>query len=139
MRALLDTCVISELHRAGGEQKVGAAVAALRDEDLFLSVVTVGELTRGVLRLAQGRRKTELTAWLQTLKRDYTGRILPVDGETAELWGELTAKAEAKGRVVPIADGLIAATSLQHGLHILTRNVDDFRMTGAMVSNPWAP
>jgi toxin FitB len=134
---LLDTCVLSDLQRAGGDPQVRAAVAALQDDELFLSVITIGELTRGVLRLAAGKRKADLNAWLQNLKVNYASRILPVDGETAEIWGEISARAEAQGRIIPAADGLIAASALQHGLHIFTRNVEDFRATGAMISNPW--
>jgi predicted nucleic acid-binding protein len=135
MRVLLDTCVISELQRPGGDSGVRAAVSAL--DEIFLSVITLGEITKGVLRLAEGRRKTDLTAWLRSLDRNYAGRILNIDRETVGLWGEITALAEARGRALPIADGLIAATAIQHGLRIYTRNVEDFRESGAMVINPW--
>jgi predicted nucleic acid-binding protein len=136
VRVLLDTCVISELQRLGGDAGVRAAVSAL-DDEIFLSVITLGEITKGVLRLADGRRKTDLMVWLRSLDRNYAGRILNIDRETVGLWGEITALAEARGRALPIADGLIAATAIQHGLRIYTRNVEDFRESGAMVTNPW--
>ncbi len=139
MRVLLDTCVVSELQRRGGELRVRKAVAALISDETFLSVITVGEITRGVLRLPAGRRRTELMEWLQSLDRDYRGRLLAVDRETVAVWGEITARAEALGRILPIADGLIAATALQHGLRIYTRNTEDFEVTGVMLTNPWSP
>ncbi|MFC5860742.1 type II toxin-antitoxin system VapC family toxin [Acidicapsa dinghuensis] len=137
MRALLDTCVLSELNRKGGSSQVRTAVDALEDEDLYISAITVGELTKGVLRLPPGKRRSELTTWLLALRQHYSGRILAVDEDTAELWGEIAAHAEARGKIIPALDGLIAATAMQHGLHILTRNTDDFLATGAMLSNPW--
>jgi len=71
------------------------------------------------------------------LEQDYAERILPVDAETARVWGELTAAARARGKTVSVSDGLIAATALRHGLHVMTRNVSDFIDTGAMLINPW--
>lgn len=114
-----------------------AAVQALASNDIFLSVITLGEITKGVLRLPQGQRRTDLLAWLRGLDSNYAGRILGVDRETVGIWGEITALAEARGRVLPVADGLIGATALQHGLKIFTRNEDDFLVTGALVANPW--
>ena len=71
------------------------------------------------------------------LEQDYAERILPVDAETARVWGELTAAAQSGGKAVSVSDGLIAATAIRHGLHVMTRNVSDFRDTGAMLINPW--
>lgn len=138
MRILLDTCVILELHRRGGEAGVRAAVSAHVAEDVFLSVITVGEITKGVLRLPHGRKRTELTNWLGTLDREFVGRVLDIGRETVGIWGEISALAEAHGQILPVADGLIAATAIQHGLRIYTRNVADFIGTGAMVVNPWS-
>jgi toxin FitB len=116
---------------------VRAAVSAHAPEDVFLSVITVGEITKGVLRLPDGRKKAELTNWLLALDRDFAGRVLDIGRETVGIWGEISALAEARGRILPIADGLIAATAIQHGLRIYTRNVEDFAMTGVLVTNPW--
>jgi predicted nucleic acid-binding protein len=136
---LLDTCVISELHRRGGDVSVRTAVSALVAEDVFLSVISVGEITKGVLRLPPGSKRTELTQWLAALDRDFAGRVLDVGRETVGIWGEITARMESQGRILPIADGLIAAAALQHGLRIYTRNVADFDKTGVLVTNPWNP
>jgi toxin FitB len=137
VKVLLDTCVLSELNRRGGEASVRAAVSVHAPEDVFLSVITVGEITKGVLRLPEGRKKVELTNWLLALDRDFAGRVLDIGRETVGIWGEISALAEAGGRVLPIADGLIAATAIQHGLRIYTRNVEDFAITGVLVTNPW--
>jgi predicted nucleic acid-binding protein len=134
---LLDTCVLSELQRPGGSSKVRESVESLGEDEIYLSVITFGEITKGVQRLADGRRKSDLLAWLNGLDRFYSGRLLGIDRETAGIWGEIAARAETQGRVLAASDGLIAATALQHGLRILTRNIADFAITGVLLSNPW--
>ncbi len=137
MRLLLDTCVVSEARRGKGHPRVLALLDSVRSEDLFLSVITVGELAKGIALLRSGKRKQLLRNWLLTLERDYAERILPVDGETARVWGELTAAARRRGKAVSVSDGLIAATAIRHGISVVTRNVSDFCETGAMLINPW--
>ncbi len=138
MRALLDTCVLSELNRqGGGAQQVSQAVSELADEAIFLSVVSLGEIAKGVALLDAGARQRGLLSWLNGLESQFADRLLPVDSETARVWGELTARAQQQGRTVHVADGLIAATALRHGLHVMTRNVSDFEPTGALLINPW--
>lgn len=137
MKVLLDTCVVSEIRRPQGAQEVKSAVAALDDQDTFLSVVTLGELAGGVARLAHGRRRTGLFAWLEGLETHFADRILPIDPRTARLWGELDALARSVGRPAGVPDGLIAATARAHGLHVMTRNVQDFEPLGALTVNPW--
>lgn len=137
MRVLIDTCVISELQRKAGNARVRSRVDAMRAQDIFMSVITLGELTKGVKRLADGKKKTALAAWVLTLEQEYGPRILPVDADTARIWGEVSAVAQERGKTVGAADGLIAATGIRHGLHVMTRNAGDFRETGAMVINLW--
>jgi predicted nucleic acid-binding protein len=137
VRVLLDTCVVSELRRTGFEPRVAAAIGALGTDDVHLSVVTLGELTCGVARLADGARKSALEIWLAGLERDYAERVLAIDAETARLWGVMTARAQAAGRTVAAADGLIAASAKRHGLTVMTRNVRDFEPTGVDIVNPW--
>jgi predicted nucleic acid-binding protein len=134
---LLDTCVVSELRRTGGEPRVAAAVGALAVDDIHLSVVTLGELVCGVARLADGVRRSGLEVWLAGLERDYADRILSIDAETARLWGVMTARAQVGGFTVAAADGLIAASARRHGLTVMTRNVRHFAPTGVDVVNPW--
>ena len=137
MRFLLDTCVLSEIQRKRGDPRVRVRVGSIPGDNLFLSVLTVGELTQGIELLSAGDRKRTLRRWLETLEQDYADRILAVDTETARIWGELTARARSQGRTVPASDGLIAATGIRHGLHVMTRNISDFAHTGAMLINPW--
>jgi predicted nucleic acid-binding protein len=112
-------------------------LATAQPDDLFLSVVTIGEITHGIARLPAGAKRRELEAWLAMTERHFSDRILPIDRDIAQLWGEMTAKASQAGRVLHVADGLIAATALHHGLRILTRNVKDYEATGVLVLNPW--
>lgn len=138
MKVLLDTCVISELHREGGNPMVRMVLSRHRPDEVYLSAVTMGEITKGLMRLPEGRKRERLAEWLRGLDQSFQGRILPLDRETARIWGEITALSELRGRVLPPADGLIAATAIQYGLRIYTRNVVDFEGTGAMVVNPWS-
>ena len=137
MRVVLDTCVISEIVRPQGSQRVKDRVALFPRESTFLSVITVGELARGVGLLAPGKKRDGYDAALMQLERDYGERILNVDVDTGRLWGEIDALCQSKGRRLPVLDGLIAATALRHGLHVVTRNVGDFESTGALIVNPW--
>lgn len=137
MRVLLDTCALSELSKPVPNPGVRAVVGRLRPADLYVSVLTAGQIGKGVALLDDGKRKSELTVWLQTLECTYADRMLPVDLETCRIWGELTAKAQRTGQVVPATDGLLAATAVRHGLHVMTRNVAHFEVTGVPLLNPW--
>lgn len=137
MRVLLDTCVISELRKETGSADVRARIESMRARDLFISVITLGELAKGVARLPAGKKREVVGKWVVTLEQEYDKRILPVTTDTARIWGELTAAALDRGRTIGAADGLIAATAIQHGLRVMTRNVDDFAASGAMLIDPW--
>jgi predicted nucleic acid-binding protein len=137
VRTLIDTCVLSELRQPHPSPRVTAHFAALANDDIFLSVVTIGELRKGIDQLRAGSKKSGLETWLQQLVSATSGRLLPIDLETASLSGELAAKAAKAGRPVPAIDCLIAATAIQHGLHLMTRNVADFEPTGVLLVNPW--
>jgi toxin FitB len=138
LRVLLDTCVLSELRRPKGDPGVRRAVDALGSDDLFVSVLSVGEIAKGIALLEESKNKRNLQAWLQALERHYADRVLPVDLETSHIWGELTAAAQKTGKIVPASDGLIAATARRHGLHVMTRNTEHFEPTGVLLLNPWA-
>jgi hypothetical protein len=134
---LLDTCAVSELKKPAPDPAVVAAIAAIPSEDLFLSVLSVGAIGKGIDLLADGRRKRELSAWLLRLERDYRDRLLSVDLDTAHIWGEITARRQKSGQALAAVDGLIAATALRHGLHLMTRNEADFADTGVLITDPW--
>jgi predicted nucleic acid-binding protein len=137
VKLLLDTCVLSEIRNRDGSPAVKDFIAAMPAKALLLSIITVGEITKGIALLPDGRKKRELTAWRLGLCAQFEDRILPLDQESAEIWGELSAAGQKKGMVIPAADGLIAATALRHGLHVVTRNTPHFEAAGAMVVNPW--
>ena len=140
MKYLLDTCLVSELVKPRPNSAVANWVGAQPEFNLFLSVLTLGELRRGVERLPDGRKRVRLTNWLDDdLKLRFSGRLLPIDEEVVECWGIVSARAMAKGLAIPVIDGLIAATALVHGLTVVTRNVADMQASGVLLFNPWSP
>ena len=138
MRVLLDTCVLSELRLPNPHPAVRRAIESFDANDLFVSVLSIGEVSKGVALLAEGLKKRALQNWLQRLESNYSERILSVDLETGRIWGELVAAAQRAGRPVAAVDALIAAIARRHGLHLMTRNTADFEPTGVLVLNPWA-
>lgn len=139
MSFLLDTNVLSEVRRPQPEPRVLAWLDAADEDRLFLSVMTAGELARGIGLLAEGKRKRELRAWLETdLPARFGDRLLPVDGESAAIWGEIMAVSQRTGRNMGAMDGWIAATALRHELVLVTRNVKDFAGSGPDLLNPWS-
>ncbi len=137
MRTLLDTYILSELRHPNCNQGVKNAVAQLVSEEIFVSVISIGEIVKGIELLEASRRKKELLSWIRKLELNYADRLLPVDLEVVRIWGEITAVAQKQGITIPVCDGLIASTARRHGLHLMTRNTADFKYTGVMLINPW--
>ncbi len=137
MRVLLDTCIISELWRKDGSEKVRHHISILNPGDTYLSVLTIGEIAKGIHLLKEGKKKSVLETKLMFLENQYQDNILTLDVATMKLWGEMLALGQKKEKSIPASDGLIAATALRHGLRIMTRNVSDFEHTGALLTNPW--
>ena len=137
MKVLLDTCVLSEIQQAKPNFAVVSYLRTLDAPKAFISAITVGELTKGIELLEPGKRKSGLEGWLGGLEEHYSTRILPIDADIARIWGELLANARRQGIGLPAIDGLIAATAIHHGLHLVTRNVSDFSATGVLLINPW--
>jgi predicted nucleic acid-binding protein len=107
---------------------------------VFMSVLTVGEISKGIARLGAGRRKNHLQQWLtHELPEWFDGRVLSVDWNIAHEWGRLTAMSNENGRPLPAIDGLLAATALHHGLVLVTRDTSEVTGTGVPVLNPWLP
>lgn len=138
MKVLLDTCAVSDYNKPLQYPALVAFVDSLPDEVLFVSVLTLGEIVKGIDMLPPGQKKAALQAWYAGLLAAYSDRILPIDPETAEVWGRITAACAARNLDLPAVDGLIAAAALRHGLAVLTRNEKHFRQTGAAVVNPWS-
>jgi predicted nucleic acid-binding protein len=135
---LLDTNCISELVRSKPEPRVLDWMEAADESLLYLSVLTLGEIRKGVAQLPQGKRRTHLETWLELeLRARFSGKILPIDAAIAERWGLLAAEAKRKGTSLSAIDGLLAATALHHSLTIVSRNVSDFANTQVPILNPW--
>ncbi len=138
MSYLLDTCVISELAKP---KPAGGVVAWLEGSDetaLYLSVLTLGELEKGIAKLPASPRRRKIEAWVrEDLAGRFHGRLLPLDGKIAVEWGRISGTSEARGTPLPVVDALIAATSVVHGLVVATRNTADLERCGARCVNPW--
>jgi predicted nucleic acid-binding protein len=137
MKVLLDTCVLNELRHPQGNPAVKAAVALVSDDEIYLSALVLGEIAQGVALLPDSRKKRALNSWLATLGSQFADRILPVDAETARLWGDISARARQAGHILPVVKGLLAATALRHGLHVMTHTTAHFAATGALIIDPW--
>jgi predicted nucleic acid-binding protein len=141
MSYLIDTNVISELRRKQPDANVVAWFATRTTQSLFVSVLTLGEIRKGIETVSnasvEAARRQALSDWLEMdLPKFFTGRILNVDLPVAERWGHLQAQAR---RPLPAIDSLLAATALDHNLSLVTRNVRDFAGLGLSLINPWEP
>ena len=138
MKYLLDTCVISELVTKKPNPKVVDFIDSLDPDDVFLSVITIGEIVKGIEKLSGSKRKQKLNDWLkENLLARFDGKIIPLDTDVLIEWGALTARVESKGKPMPAIDSLIAATVSMHKMTLVTRNVDDFASAGIEIVNPW--
>ena len=130
--------MISELISKKPNPKVVEFVDSLEPEDVYLSVITIGEITKGIERLPKSSRKTNLQNWLRDdLLIRFEGNILTLDTDTFIEWGRLTAKLESLGKTMPAIDSLIAATVLKKNMTLITRNISDFEETDVEIINPW--
>ena len=135
---LLDTNIPSEMTRPSPQPSVSAWLDDADDDRLYFSVVSLGEVLKGVTLLSESKRRIQLQQWLdETLRPWFEGRVLPVNQPIAERWGVLTGQCQLKGRPPKVVDGFIAATAPEHDLTVVTRNVKDFAGLGVSVFNPW--
>ena len=137
---LLDTNVISEFARPDNkpDQRVKQWLETADPDSLHASVLTFGEIRRGIEKLAPGKRRTHLETWLEKdLHEWFENRLLVIDEAIANRWGLLAAAAQGSGRPLAIIDGLLSATAMEHKLTVVTRNSTDFRKAGVAILNPW--
>ncbi len=135
---LLDTNCISELVRIRPDPNVIRWLEAANEQTLFLSVLSLGEIRKGIVT-APPNRQAHLHRWLNIeLRRRFEGRILPIDAAVSERWGIVIAEAKQTGKTIPVIDSLIAATALHHNLTVVSRNVGDFQQAKVPIVNPWA-
>lgn len=138
MNFLIDTCVISEFVRRKPSPSVMEWFGAVPEVRIYLSVITLGEITKGILRLPDPAKAQRLQAWLDNdLRSRFQGRLLGVDADVAMEWGAVCAEAERAGTPRPVIDALLAATARVHGLTLVTRNTADFLNIRVDVFNPW--
>ena len=135
---LLDTNVPSELTRRRSAPQVERWLNEAENDRLFFSVISLAEICKGIAKLPESRKRAQLQDWLDSVLRPwFAGRILPITEGVAERMGRWAGEGEAVGRVIRIADGLIAATAFEHELTLVTRNVRDFAGFGVPILNPW--
>lgn len=138
MKYLLDTNIVSELVAKRPDPRVTGWLDRLDPSEIYLSVITIGEINKGIEKLADSRRKVELRNWLAgDLLMRFEGRILALDVEVMLRWGELTGRLERDGRPMSAIDSLIAAIALTRSCSLVTRNEADFRGVGLEMINPW--
>jgi len=131
---LIDTCALSELVKSRPSSQVLQWFVDTPKTSMFVSVLTLGEIRKGIMMLGKGRRRLRLNAWLEAELPMWLGdRILPLDANVADMWGRLMVRCQR----LPVVDGLIAATALSHSLTVVTRNEADLAPTGVELVNPW--
>ncbi len=138
MNYILDTNVVSELIAQEPDHHVIQWVNSIDPASLFLSAITIGEIKKGIEKLADSKRKARLLTWLeQDLLVRFRDQILPLDTSVLLNWGRLIADLEKKGKPMPTIDSLLAASAAETGYTLVTRNVADFEDAGISVLNPW--
>ena len=137
MKYLLDTCVLSEAVKKIPDQHVLRWLEARKPHELCTSAMSLGELQRGIIRLPESKRRTELSLWLQSLETSFENRILALDTSVVRVWAQITVHPELQGKPIAAFDSIIAATAKAHDCLLVTRNVRDFANAGIEVLNPW--
>jgi toxin FitB len=138
MRFLLDTNILSEAFKRSPQPRVLTWLSQQMQLDLYISVLTIGELTMGFELAMPGTRRDALQLWAtQELPRRFAGRLLPVTEAVAHEWGRMSAQGRATGRELPVVDGLLLATARTHDLTFVTRNERDCADRDVRILNPW--
>jgi len=139
MKYLIDTCVLSEYVKKTPDDLVIEWLNQQRFETLFLSAITIAEITKGIckIKLSQPKRHQALTHWLNTIKIKFSAQTLPITADILDNWAEISANAELQGQKMAVMDSLIAATAYTHKLILVTRNVDDFKIAPVKILNPF--
>ncbi len=138
MRYLLDTCVISEIAKPKPNKDVILWLKENDEDNFYLSVITFGELYKGISKLRDSKKKELLYDWVENeLKNRFKNKIFNIDFVIAEIWGNIEGKAESNGIVLPSIDTLIASTGIAYDLTVVTRNTSDMERTGVILLNPW--
>ncbi len=138
MNYLLDTCVISELTKKKPNRNVVKWISNIEETRLFISVLTIGEIYKGIEKLPKSSKREKLHKWISIdLKKRFSKKIIDFDLRTAVTWGKIQARSELAGQTLPAIDGLIAATGITYDLIVVTRNTQDMKISKVSLLNPW--
>jgi len=138
MKYLIDTCVISELMKRNPNEQLLCWIKEIPEESLYISVLTLGEICKGISKLSDKNKQSILQQWLDNdLMNRFHGRIIHIDKDIAMKWGEISGFSEQKGRKLPVVDSLLAATSIENDCILVTRNESDFKTIRINLFNPW--
>lgn len=138
MNYLLDTCVLSELLKRRPERSVTGWISSVPEINLFLSILTLGEIYKGIAKLYPGDKKEKLVEWVEhDLKTRFEGRIVNLNEEIVKTWGDITGEAERRGKKWPVLDSLLASTALANHMVFVTRNIHHVEELGVKVLDPW--
>ncbi len=135
MRYLLDTCILSELTKTSPNEHTLSWIQRQNSDNLYISVITAGELHRGIHKLPRSKKKKNLTTWFESIIEHYKERIIPFDLECSLTWGDMIAQCEKGGSPLAAIDSIIAAQALHYGLVLVTFNVKDFTASGINLIN----
>ncbi|MBE8233386.1 MAG: type II toxin-antitoxin system VapC family toxin [Endozoicomonadaceae bacterium] len=139
MKYLLDTCVICEVIKPQANENVISWMQSQNEDSLYLSVLTFGEIEKGIEKTPDKIRKRRLQLWLEEdLKKRFEGKIIPIDLDVAIKWGTIQGAAELVGKSMPAIDGLIAVSGLVHNCIVVTRNTSDMAQSSVELLNPWS-
>ncbi|RJP37277.1 MAG: type II toxin-antitoxin system VapC family toxin [Desulfobacteraceae bacterium] len=139
MNYLLDTCLISELAKSEPDKNVVNWVLHENETNFYVSVLTFGEIHKGIEKLSESKKKKQLQFWVETeLKNRFQNRIIGIDMHISMVWGKIQCAAEKNGKPMPAVDALIAATGIVHNLTVVTRNVADMEQSTVKLLNPWS-
>lgn len=138
MKYLLDTCVVSETRKRNPDACLKKWLASVSSDDLFLSVVTLGELRKGSCLVKDASHRQEIETWIDAVVTPgFAGRVVSFDRRMADQWGRLMGEGIATGRTPSVTDSMIAATAFAQGMTVVTRNTSDFQFEGLKVINPF--
>jgi len=137
MAYLLDTNALSEVFKKSPNKNVVQWLDLTNEDEQYISVLTIAEIQKGISKLDRSKRKNEMQLWFDQVRTRYHSRILSLEANTAEIWGNLVGELERHGRILPLIDSFIAAIALEHDLTVVTRNTADFSAAKVATLNIW--
>jgi len=134
---ILDTCALSEMIKKEPNAGFAQWIEQQTSSSLFVSVISIGEIEQGIVRLTDSRKRRRLRAWISGLKKRYESRLLPIDPPVAEIYGQIQGNGMKIGKPLPVQDCWIAATAITHSMAVVTRDATTLATAGVVIVNPW--